>query len=202
MKKIFFVLLAIILIAGVVLIGCSKSTTTTTTTPTPTTTTPAPHKVVKVGSVQNLTTPMGLEQQKWLNLLAKVTNAQGGWKIGSDTYDVDMIVYDSQGDAAKAKSYLERLVLQDGVQVHTGQSDRRPGGGYHGHRAKQGNLSGFGRYGYQHRPQDTILLDTGWHELRPRHDVDPVHGYGKSRKEDLCLGKNGRHDGPCHGRHG
>jgi branched-chain amino acid transport system substrate-binding protein len=126
LKKIFFLLLAIILIAGLVLIGCSKSTTTTTPTPSTTTPAPAAHKVVKVGSVQNLTTPMGLEQQKWLNLLAKVTNAQGGWKIGSDTYDVDMIVYDSQGDAAKSKSYLERLVLQDGCKFILGSPTGDP----------------------------------------------------------------------------
>lgn len=117
MKKLFFVSLAIILIAGVVLVGCAKSTTPTTPTPAPTTPTPAPQKVLKLGSVQNLTTPMGLEPKKWLDLFAKLINDQGGWKIGSDTYKVDMIIYDSQGDAAKAKSYLERLVLQDGVKI-------------------------------------------------------------------------------------
>jgi ABC-type branched-subunit amino acid transport system substrate-binding protein len=128
-KKIFFVLLAIILIAGVILVGCSKSTTTTTPTPAPTPApapAPAPHKVLKVGSVQNLTTAQGLEPKKWLELFAKLINAQGGWKIGSDTYDVDMIVYDSAGDAAKAKSYLERLVLQDGVKIILGSPTGDP----------------------------------------------------------------------------
>jgi ABC-type branched-subunit amino acid transport system substrate-binding protein len=116
----------IILIACMVIGGCAKSTTTTTTTPTPTTTTPAPHKVLKIGSVQDMTNPNGLEQQKWLTLFAKLINAQGGWKIGSDTYDVDMIVYDSTGDAAKAKSYLERLVLQDGVKYILGSPTGDP----------------------------------------------------------------------------
>jgi ABC-type branched-subunit amino acid transport system substrate-binding protein len=117
-KKLLFVSLAIILIAGVVLVGCSKSTPTVTTsaTPTGTTATSAPTKELKIGMVQNLTTPMGLEAKKWVELFAKLINAQGGWKIGGDTYTVNMIVYDSAGDAAKAKSYLEKLVLQDGVK--------------------------------------------------------------------------------------
>ena len=124
MKKLFFVSLAIILIAGVVLVGCAKETTPSTTTPT--SPAPAPLKELKIGSVQNLTNPMGLEQKKWLDLFAKLLNAQGGWKIGSDTYKVNMIVYDSQGDAAKSKSYLERLVLQDGVKYILGSPTGDP----------------------------------------------------------------------------
>jgi len=122
--KFLLATLVIVLIAGVVLVGCSDSTTpeeTPETTPTP-----APTKELKVGSVQNLTDPMGLEQQKWLELFAKLKNDQGGWEIGGDTYTVDMIVYDSQGDAAKAKSYLERLVLQDGVKYILGSPTSDP----------------------------------------------------------------------------
>ena len=79
-------------------------------------TTTTPHKVLKIGSVLPMTNIQGIEQKKWLDLFAKVINEQGGWKIGADTYDVEMIVYDSQGDPAKAKNYLEKLVLQDGVK--------------------------------------------------------------------------------------
>ena len=124
MKKLFFIFIAIIVITGLVLAGCGESTTTTT--PTSTTPTSAPHKVLKIGSVQNLTTPMGLEPKKWLELFAKLINDKGGWKIGADTYDIDMIIYDSQGDAAKAKSYLERLVLQDGVKYIMGSPTADP----------------------------------------------------------------------------
>jgi len=122
-KKLLFLSLAIILIASMVLVGCSKSTTTTTSA---TTATSAPNKVLKVGSVQNLATATGLESQKWLNLFAKLINNQGGWKIGADTYDITMIIYDSAGDAAKAKSYLERLVLQDGVKFILGSPTGDP----------------------------------------------------------------------------
>jgi ABC-type branched-subunit amino acid transport system substrate-binding protein len=134
LRKLLFISLLIILIGGVVLVGCSQkaSTTITSTTSTAkttssgTTSVAAPTKVLKIGSVQNLTNAMGLEQKKWLDLFAKLINAQGGWKIGSDTYTVDMIVYDSQGDAAKAKNYLERLVLQDGVKYILGSPTGDP----------------------------------------------------------------------------
>jgi len=119
-KRFLFVLLAIIVIAGLFLTGCSKSTVTKTTASS------GPHKVLKIGSVQNLSIAMGLEPKKWLELFAKLINDGGGWKIGNDTYDIDMIVYDSAGDAAKAKSYLERLVLQDGVKFILGSPTGDP----------------------------------------------------------------------------
>jgi branched-chain amino acid transport system substrate-binding protein len=123
MKRFIFLLLAIIVTASMFLAGCTSSTTTTG----PTTTSAAvPHKVLKIGSVQNLSVAMGLEPKKWLELFAKLINDAGGWKIGNDIYDIDMIVYDSAGDAAKAKSYLERLVLQDGVKFIMGSPTSDP----------------------------------------------------------------------------
>jgi branched-chain amino acid transport system substrate-binding protein len=123
-KKLFLVL-SIILIACVLLVGCNKSAPGTTTGPAGTQQSGS-QKVLKVGSVQNMTMPMNLEQKKWLDLFAKVINAQGGWKIGNDTYKIDMIVYDSQGDATKAKNYLEKLVLQDGVKFIMGSPTGDP----------------------------------------------------------------------------
>ncbi len=90
----------IILVVGLILSGCAKKTPSTTTTTTQTqtstsTTITTPHKVLKIGGVKALNSPMSLEEKKWLDLFAKLINEQGGWKIGADTYDVDMIVYDS-----------------------------------------------------------------------------------------------------------
>ncbi len=65
-------------------------------------------------------TPTGIEEKKWYDLFAKLVNEQGGWKIGADTYDVDMIIYDSQDNPAQGKNYLEKLVLQDGVKFILG----------------------------------------------------------------------------------
>ena len=75
---------------------------------------------------QAMNIPSGVEQKKWLDLFAKLINEQGGWKIGADTYDVDMIIYDSGGDAAQAKNYLEKLVLQDGVKFILGSPTNNP----------------------------------------------------------------------------
>ena len=122
MKRFFVILLAVAVIGALILGGCAKkttSTTTTTTTQTQTstsTTTTTPHKVLKFGCVTGLNTSMGVEKKKWYDLLTKLVNEQGGWKIGADTYDVDVIFYDSQNDPVKGKSYMEKLVLQDGVK--------------------------------------------------------------------------------------
>lgn len=119
MKKFLFILLAAIAISGLIFGGCAKPEPTQTTTP-PQTTTPtqttAPPKVLKFGTVQAMNTPDGVGQKKWYDLFAKLINDQGGWKIGSDTYTIDMITYDSQNDPTMAKTALEKLVLQDGVK--------------------------------------------------------------------------------------
>ncbi len=70
--------------------------------------------------------PYVVEQKKWFDLFAKLINEQGGWKIGADTYKVDMIIYDSAGDPVKAKNYLEKLVLQDGVKFILGSPTNNP----------------------------------------------------------------------------
>ena len=121
MKRFFIILLAVAVIGALILGGCAKKTTSTTTTTTQTqtstsTTTTTPHKVLKIGSVAAMNSPSGVENKKWYDLVAKLVNEQGGWKIGADTYDVDMIIYDGQGDPAKSKNYLDKLVLQDGVK--------------------------------------------------------------------------------------
>ena len=136
MKRVFVILLAVVVIGALILSGCTKptpSTTTTTTqtqtstsTKTTTTTSEAPHKVLKIGSVISMVTPTGVEEKKWFNLFAKLINEQGGWKIGADTYDVDMIVYDTGNDATMGKNYLEKLVLQDGVKFILGSPTSNP----------------------------------------------------------------------------
>jgi ABC-type branched-subunit amino acid transport system substrate-binding protein len=45
--------------------------------------------------------------------MAKLINDAGGWKIGNDTYQVQMIIYNSQNNVTTAKDLLTRLVLQD-----------------------------------------------------------------------------------------
>jgi len=126
MKKLFLGALVVILVVGLILGGCPKPEQTTTPTPTLTPTPTAPYKVLKIGSILGLNMTSGVETKKWFDLFAKLINEQGGWKIGADTYDIDMIIYDSENDAIKGKSYLEKLVLQDGVKFILGSPTGNP----------------------------------------------------------------------------
>jgi branched-chain amino acid transport system substrate-binding protein len=119
MNRFLLILLAIALAGALIFSGCPQPATTTPTQTTAPTTTAAPTqqpKVLKFGTVQALNTADGVGQKKWYDLFAKLINEQGGWEIGGDTYEIDMIVYDSQNDATMAKTSLEKLVLQDGVK--------------------------------------------------------------------------------------
>jgi ABC-type branched-subunit amino acid transport system substrate-binding protein len=63
----------------------------------------------------------GLQAKKWYDLFAKLKNEAGGWKIGNDTYQLQMVIYDSQGNATTAKDLLSRQVFQDGCKFLIGQ---------------------------------------------------------------------------------
>jgi branched-chain amino acid transport system substrate-binding protein len=129
-SRLFISLLALVLIVSFLFSACAKATstttqtsttttqtsTTTTKTSTTTTTTTAAQKVLKIGAVIDLTGSRGLGGKKWLDLAAKLYNDAGGWKIGNDTYKVQMVIYDSQGNVTTAKDELTRLVLNDGCK--------------------------------------------------------------------------------------
>jgi branched-chain amino acid transport system substrate-binding protein len=131
-SRLLISLLALVLIVSVLLSACGTTTSTTTqtststtqisttTTKTSTTTTTAAQKVLKIGSILDLKGVRGLHTANWYKLMAKLYNDAGGWKIGNDTYKVEMIIYDSQGDVTKAKDSLTRLVLQDGCKFIIG----------------------------------------------------------------------------------
>jgi branched-chain amino acid transport system substrate-binding protein len=76
---------------------------------------------LKIGAVIDMTSTRGLQDKKWFDLFAKLYNDAGGWKIGNDTYQVQMITYDSQGNTTTAKDELNRLVIQDGCKFIIGQ---------------------------------------------------------------------------------
>jgi ABC-type branched-subunit amino acid transport system substrate-binding protein len=111
MKKVFLALFVVISIIGVAISGYTATS----------------QKVLKIGASFALNNPMGLEPKKWLVLFAKLINDKGGWQIGKENYKVDMIVYDNQGDAVKAKTDLEKLVLEDGVKFILGDPTGSPG---------------------------------------------------------------------------
>ena len=122
MNRFLIILLAIALAGALIFSGCPQPAPTTTPTQTTApTTTAAPTqqpKELKIGATLNLTdVALGeLPQARWYQLYAKLINDQGGWKLGGDTYKINMIIYDDQGDPIKEKNNLEKLVLQDGVK--------------------------------------------------------------------------------------
>lgn len=72
-------------------------------------------KVLKIGCVTNFNTKEGVEIKKWHDLFAKTINAQGGWKIGKDTYRLEFLTYDNKGDQPATRAALEKLIYQDKV---------------------------------------------------------------------------------------
>jgi ABC-type branched-subunit amino acid transport system substrate-binding protein len=59
----------------------------------------------------------GLETKKWMDLVVKMINEQGGWKIGNDVYTLEYTAYDGgYNDPTKTRSAVEKAVLQDGIK--------------------------------------------------------------------------------------
>ncbi len=138
--KLFYVLILslLVVLSSLVMTACADTSTTHTTSAAqpvqtasavPTTlstpsaqstqTTPVSQsqKQLKIGVAVPFQMPEGIEIKKWMDLFAKLKNEDGGWKIGNDTYQVQMIVEDSGFfDAAKSRSAVEKLVLQDNVK--------------------------------------------------------------------------------------
>ena len=100
----------------------SEAPTTASSGPASTSTGPAgEQKVLKFGAIIGLNTPNGLGIQKWLDVFVKSINDEGGWKIGSDTYRLNLTVYDcGTGDPSKTRSAVEKAVLSDGVKFLVG----------------------------------------------------------------------------------
>ncbi|MBN1320280.1 MAG: ABC transporter substrate-binding protein [Thermoleophilia bacterium] len=98
--------------------GTTAGSSTTTGAP-PTTAAPGAGgeaKTLKIGASASLNGPMGIASKNWLELYAKMTNDAGGLKVGADTYNIEFVVYDDQGDATKSADNCKRAVLDDGVK--------------------------------------------------------------------------------------
>jgi ABC-type branched-subunit amino acid transport system substrate-binding protein len=141
MKRLFWLLLVVVLTIGPILSACSQTATTSvsnpvssspanspTALPSSSASSPAtlsssvppsasPQKVLKIGAVVPMQMAEGLEMQKWVNLFAEIYNKNGGWKVGNDVYQIQFIVEDGGFmEAAKSRAAVEKLVLQDGVK--------------------------------------------------------------------------------------
>lgn len=81
----------------------------------------AAHAQVKIGSVLSVTGPgsfLGDPEKKTLEIYAKEINANGG--INSEM--IELVIYDSGGDASKARTFATRLVEEDKVHAVIGGS--------------------------------------------------------------------------------
>lgn len=74
-------------------------------------------KVLKIGCNTNFKTKEGIEIKKWHDLITKAVNAQGGWKVGNETYRLEIITDDNGGDATKVRSTMEKQIFRDGVKI-------------------------------------------------------------------------------------
>lgn len=77
----------------------------------------AKNKVLKIGCNTNFRAKEGLEIKKWHDLIEKTINAQGGWKVGKDTYNLEIFTDDNGGDQAKIRSTIEKQIYRDGVKI-------------------------------------------------------------------------------------
>lgn len=132
-KRTFILLCVLALFAllsfAIAACGGDEETTTTgaTTATTGGTETTAPPsgevKTLKIGAVMGLTGPLSIPSLAFMRgweLYADKVNAEGGVKIGSDTYKIEVIEEDSKGAAEGATTAASKLVNQDGVQFVVG----------------------------------------------------------------------------------
>ncbi len=119
------ILLAIVLVISLVVSCTSGKTSTPTPVPTQTqtqtqTSAPAAAKTLKIGLITNLESPLDLPFAQGSQAMADLINKNGGMVIGGDTYNIQLIVYDSKGDGATAKTAAQRLISEDNVKFILG----------------------------------------------------------------------------------
>jgi ABC-type branched-subunit amino acid transport system substrate-binding protein len=138
-KKLFLLPLLILLVIGVILVGCGEAVAPTTTAPTttvptttaptttaptttaptttqPTSTAPGATKTFTMGFITDLTSVLGNGIVRWQNVLCDIVNARGGLKVGNDRYMMKTIVYSTDNDFNKGVAAINRLIFQDKVQ--------------------------------------------------------------------------------------
>ena len=85
-------------------------------------TAPAQLKTLKLGAFVAMNNAQGVQTKKWYDLYAKMINNAGGWQIGKDKYQIQVVAYDTQDNPVTAKDELIRLVLQDGCKYIFGST--------------------------------------------------------------------------------
>ena len=118
MRKLILISLTVVLIIGLVMGGCNapapESKPTTPTTPTPS----AEAKTLKIGVTLPLSGPAsaaGLAWNQGYELAAEKINKDGGIKIGSDIYMIELITEDDKLSAEGSTTATTKLCYEDEV---------------------------------------------------------------------------------------
>lgn len=115
MKRFIFILLGVILVCSLVIMSCAPKEQA-----------PQAPKVLKIGAVFPLTGPAagyGQPTVAGCQLAVDKINADGGFKVGRDTYTLQLIPADDQFTSDGAKTAGEKLVSQDGVKFMFGAQE-------------------------------------------------------------------------------
>ncbi len=120
MKKIFLLALALLLMVGLILIGCAQPAQAPSTPGQPATT---PQKTLDIGIATPLTGPMafvGTQIQNAALLALDDQNAQGGVTIAGQKYVLNPVIRDTKQDLVLGKSIAEELIFDKRVKAIVG----------------------------------------------------------------------------------
>jgi branched-chain amino acid transport system substrate-binding protein len=77
-------------------------------------------KTLKVGALINENAPTGVDFRKYLEAIVPFFNESGGLVIGGERYNIDLIRYDTKGNAETGRAAVERLISRDQVKFILG----------------------------------------------------------------------------------
>ena len=106
-------------------LGCGSKQTSTTTignttstgTSPVTSSSPLATQTLKIGYILDMSAPSPLDSRKAVDALVAQDNKNGGWDIGGQKYQVQVIAYDgSTSDQAKETAAVNRLIFEDKVK--------------------------------------------------------------------------------------
>jgi len=121
--KFKLLLVALSSLALIMLCACSAAKATDTTTAAQTATSASatasvqgPAKTLKIGMVTSFGGGMGLDLVRGATLMAKMENKAGGLTLNGETYNVEIVPYDSKDSQATEVAAANRMVFEDKVK--------------------------------------------------------------------------------------
>lgn len=79
-------------------------------------------KTLKIGVIESLTWPLGVDAVNAIKLDVEKINKAGGLPIGGERYKIKAIIDDGKADAATAKTAAEKQIFRDGVKFIKGDT--------------------------------------------------------------------------------